>query len=94
MEQILSLRVAQRPIVVLAAAVDARKWLFVQKTDKTMTTGKMTHHIHGQHIVVTGRVGIFVDRGQFKLTGGHLVVSCLARDTKGQKFTFQVLHKT
>ena len=77
----------------LAAAVHARKGLFVHQAHKTVFASHVTHHVHAEHVVVAGDVGFFVHRGDFKLTRGHFVVACLGRNAQRTQLVFQILHE-
>ena len=83
----------QRPVVVLAAAVDAFKGLFVQKADKTVAAGDLFHHLHGELIVVGGHVGGYKYGGQLVLGGSHLVMLGLCQHTQIPKLVVQILHE-
>ena len=77
----------------LAAAVDPGKGLFVQQADEAVPCGQVTQHVHGQHIVVAGDVGFFIDGRELELTGGHLVVARLGRDAELLQLPLHILHK-
>ena len=63
-----------RPVVVLAAAVDPVKGLFMEQTGQAMAFGNLFHDLHGQLVVVGGHVGVGEDRCQLMLGRGHLIV--------------------
>ena len=78
----------------LAAAVHACKGLFMQQADKTVPGSQMPHDIHGQHIVIAGIIGIFINRGDLELPRRHLIVACLGGNAQGHKLIFHILHET
>ena len=82
----------QRPVVVLAAAVDACKGLFSQQAHQTVAGGHLLHDLHGQLVVVSGHVGNREDGGQLMLGGSYLVVLRLGQDAQLPEFLVQVLH--
>ena len=53
---------AQRPVVVLARAVDALERLLVEQHPELMAAGDLVHDGHQQLVVVVCQVGFFVDR--------------------------------
>ena len=48
---------AQGPVVVLAAAVDARKGLFVEQADQAVALGHYLHDLHSQLVLVRRQIG-------------------------------------
>ena len=80
------------PVVVLAAAVDAVKGLFVQQTDQSVPVGDLLHDLHGELVVVGGDVGGRVDRRQLVLRGGNLVVLGFGEDSELPELVVQVGH--
>ena len=83
----------QGPVVVLTGAVDAGKGLLMEQTAEAMLARHVAHERHDKHIVVDGQVTLFVDRGEFELVRGDLVVTCLDRDAEFQRLDFQLLHE-
>ena len=83
----------QRPVVVLAAAVDTLEWLFVQQYSEAVITCHLAHQSHDEHIVVYCKVAFLEDRSQLELVGSYLVVAGLDGDSEFQRFDFQLLHK-
>ena len=45
---------AQRPVVVLARSVDARKWFFVEQHLEIVPLRHFLHHVHHQQVVIHG----------------------------------------
>ena len=82
----------QRPVVVLAAAVDAFKRFFVEQTDQVVFLGNLFHDLHGELVVVHCHIGRIEDRRQFMLCGSHLVVFGLGRDAELPQFHIQIVH--
>ena len=93
-EQVLPFGIAERPVVVLAAAVDARKGLFMQQAEETVTRRYVAQQVHGKHIVIAGDIGLFIDRRKLELAGSHLVVTRLCRNPQGDQRVFHILHET
>jgi hypothetical protein len=54
-EQVVAALVGHRPVVVLAAAVDAGEGLLVQEADEPVALGDALHELHRQHVVVGSR---------------------------------------
>ena len=82
-----------RPVVVLAAAVDAGERLFVQQADQAVLVGGAAHDLHDQVLVIGGEVAVFEERGEFVLAGGHFVVAGLDGDAELEQFVFAVGHE-
>ena len=83
----------QWPVVVLTTTVHSLEGLFVEQYTESVVACHITHQWHQQHVVVHRQVTLFVNRSQFKLVGGHLVVACLYGDTQFQWLHFEVGHK-
>ena len=58
-----------------------------------MVARHFAHQGHYEHVVVDGKVALFVDRRQFKLVRCHLVMSCLYRDAEFESLDFKVFHE-
>ena len=84
---------AERPVAVLAAAVDTLEGLFVEEHAETVFGGHFAHERHENHVVVNGQVALLVDGSQFKLCGGYFVVTCFDGDAELDGADLQVLHK-
>ena len=84
---------AERPVVVLARAVDALEWLFVQENAEVVARSNLAHNSHQKLIVVICEVGLLVDWCQLELVGCNLVVACFQRNTELQALVLQILHK-
>ena len=82
-----------RPVVMLAAAVDAGKRLFVQQTDHVVLARDLLHQLHRQLVVVCGDICRRKDRRQLVLSGGDLVMLGFCHDAKLPKLVIQLLHK-
>ncbi|MPM49525.1 hypothetical protein SDC9_96255 [bioreactor metagenome] len=85
--------VAQRPVVVLARAVDAGEGFFVKQTDQTVTVGDLPQHFHDQHVVVDREIHVFKHRRQFELGRRHFIVPGLGRDAERPQFFFNFVHE-
>ena len=82
-----------RPVVVLAGAVDARKGLFVQQTDHAVLAGDLLQQLHGQLVVVGGNIGGRENRRKLMLRGGDLIVLGLGQNAELPEFLVQILHE-
>ena len=85
--------VGDRPVVVLAAAVDARKGLLMQEADQSVAVRHLAEHFHNQHIVVAGEVQFLEHGSQFELGGGHFVVPRLGGDPQFPQFVLYFRHE-
>ena len=83
----------EAPVVMLARAVDAGKRLLVEQHAEAVLARHLLHERHEQHVVVYGKVALFVYRGKLKLVGGHLVVARLARYGELQRLYLEVFHE-
>ena len=77
LEQVLARVGGDRPVVVLAGAVDTRERLLVQQADEAVALRHVLHHFHGELVVVGGDVGRREDRRELMLCRRDLVVLCL-----------------
>ena len=77
----------------LAGAVDPLEGLFVEQAHQPVAGSQLFHDFHGELVVVGGDVGGGVDGGQLMLTGSHLVVAGLGRDSQLPQLLVQFLHK-
>ena len=77
----------------LAAAVDARKGLFMEQAHQTVAGGYLFQQFHGQLVFVTGAVGIGVDGRDLVLGGSHLVVLRLGQHAQLPQLLIQLPHK-
>ena len=68
------------PVVVLAAAVDPGKGLFVEQAHHAMPGRYPLHDLHGQLVLVRGQIGGGVNGGKLMLGGRYLVVLRLGQD--------------
>ena len=84
---------AQRPVVVLAASVDAFKRFLVEKAAEAVLAGHTFHNRHHQHVMVNGEIHLLKDGGQLKLVGGHLIMAGLAGDAQFQCLNLDVAHE-
>jgi hypothetical protein len=65
---------AQRPIDVLARAVDAGKRLFVQQADHAVLLRDARQGLHDHLLMIGRQVGVFIDGRDLVLRRGHFVV--------------------
>ena len=91
-QQVFALVGDDRPVVVLARAVDAFKRLFVQQAHKPVPVGHLLHDLHGQLVVIRGDVGRGIDRRHLVLAGGNLVVLRLGADAHLPQLFIQLRH--
>ena len=92
LEEVLAAVGGQRPVVVLAGAVDAGKGLFVEQAHQAVAVRHFFHHLHGQLVLVAGGVGVGIDGGHLVLGGGHLIVLGLGEHPQSPERLVQVLH--
>ena len=83
---------AERPVVVLAAAVDARKGFFMKQAYQAVTQGNLLHDVHHQHVFIRRHVGGVVDGRKLMLGGRNLVMLRFGRNTQLPQLDIQILH--
>ena len=76
----------------LAASVDAFKWLFMEKAGEMMGIRDLLHHLHGELVVVHSHVGSVKDRGQFVLCRSHFIVLGLDRNAQFPELFIEIVH--
>ena len=77
----------------LAAAVHARKGLFVQQAHEAVPAGEFLHDFHCELVVIRRDVGHGEDRRQLVLAGRDLVVLGLGVDAKLPELLVQFFHE-
>ena len=82
-----------RPVVVLAAAVDARKRLLMQQRDQIVLLRNALDQLHRQLVVVGGDVGRREDRCDLILRRCHLIVFGLGRNAQFPQLGIQLIHE-
>ena len=92
-EQVLALVGGDGPVVVLAAAVHAVKWLLVEQAHEAVALGHLLHDLHGQLVVIGGDVRGGEDRRELMLARRDLVVLGLRADAQLPELVVQVLHE-
>ena len=70
------------PVVVLAAAVDAGKRLFVQKHREVMASRDFSQNFHRELIMIGRDIGFFENRRGLELARRHFVVAGLDRNAE------------
>ena len=80
------------PVVVLSGAIDACERFFMQQHAQLVPPCHALHQIHQKLVVVYCHVDLLIDRGQFVLTGGHLIVTGTHWYAQLVTFHFQVTH--
>ena len=93
LEEVLTGIRGQRPVVVLAAAVDPGKGLFVEQAHQIVAVGHFLQKLHGQLIVVAGAVGVGVHRGDLVLGGSYLIVLRLGQHAHLPQLLIQLMHE-
>ena len=51
------------------------------------------HERDEQHVVIHGQIALFVDGGELKLIGGHLIVARLAGNAETEGLNFEIAHE-
>ena len=85
--------VADRPVDVLTAAVDAGEGLLVQQAGEAVLFGRALEHGHDQLLVIGRDVGGLMHRSDLELARGHLVVAGLRGNTQAVELILDVLHE-
>ena len=83
----------QRPVIVLARAVDAGKRLFMQQADHAVARGHLLHDLHRQLVLVSGDVAGRKHGRELVLRGRDLVVLGLGIDTELPELLIEILHE-
>ena len=92
-EQVALGAVADRPVDVLATAVDTGERLLMQQAGETMPAGGGAQHRHDQLLVIGGHVGGLIHRRDLELTRSHLIVAGLGRHAEPIELLLDVLHE-
>ena len=92
LEQVVARVVGQRPVEVLARAVDAGERLLVQQELEAVAVGHALHGLHHQHVVVGRDVGVLEGDGQLVLGRRDLVVPGLDRHAQLVKLGLGLEH--
>ena len=92
-EQIYAGICRERPVVVLARAVDSLERLFVQQADESVTLCDLLHHLHGELIVVGRLVCHTVDGCKLVLRGRGLVVLGLCEHAELPQLLVELGHE-
>ena len=77
----------------LPRTIDPLERLLVEQNTEPMSPRHLAHEGHDKHVVIHCKVTFLIDRGEFELVRGDLVVPCLDRNTQLQSLNLQVLHK-
>ena len=80
------------PVIVLAAAVDTRKRLFVEQTYQIVFQGDLLHDLHGQLVMIRGNICGSENGSQLMLCRCNLVVLRLGKNTKLPQLFVQLFH--
>ena len=89
----IALAVGDRPVVVLAGAVDAGKGLLVEEADEPMSLGDGAQDLHREHVVVNGQILLLEDGGDLELGGRRLVVARLGGDAQTPQLLLHLRHE-
>ena len=92
-EQVVAELVGQRPVVVLAGAVDAGERLLVEQARQTVLGRHLLEHLHGHHLMIRGDVGVLEDRRDLVLAGRHFVVPGLDRHAHLEQLELRFRHQ-
>ena len=84
---------AERPVAVFAAAVDAGEGFLVEQAAKAVFARHFAHERDEQHVVIHSQIALFVDGGELKLIGSHLIVARLAGNTETEGLNFEIAHE-
>ena len=82
-----------RPVVVLAAAVDALEGLLVLQADQSVVACDGLHQLHHQQVLVDGAIRYGEDRRQLVLRGRDLVVLGLGRHAQLPQRVVELFHE-
>ena len=93
LQQVLTGVGLQRPVVVLAGAVDTGEGLLVEQTHQPVAGGHLLQQLHGQLVLVAGGVGIGEDGRDLVLGGRDLVVLRLGQHPKLPQLLVQLPHE-
>ena len=93
LQQVLAGVGLERPVVVLAGAVDTGEGLFMEQADQPVAGSYLLQQLHGQLVLVTGGVGVGVDGRDLVLGGGDLVVLRLGQHTQLPQLLVQLPHE-
>jgi hypothetical protein len=91
-EQVAAAVGEQRPVVVLAGAVDAGERLLVQQADEAVAARGRAQDLHRQLLVVDADVGALERRGDLVLAGSDLVVARLDRHADLRQLQLGLAH--
>ena len=83
----------ERPVVVLARAVDILEGLLVLQARESVVARQQLHLLHGEQVVVHRRRARLKDWRQFVLARGHLVVLGLRGDAQLPQLVVELLHE-
>ncbi len=82
-----------RPVVVLAAAVDAFERLLVQEADHIVFLRNFLHQVHCEMVVVNSDICRGENRRQLVLRGSNFVMLCFRQNAELPKLCVQLIHK-
>ena len=82
----------QGPVIMLTAAVDPGKGLFLEQAHQAMPRRHFLHNLHSQLVLVGSDVGGGENRCQLVLGGSHLVVLRFSQNAQLPKLLIQVGH--
>ena len=83
----------ERPVVVLARAVDALERLLVQQHAEVVAARYLVHDGHQQLVVVVGEVRLLIYGRHLELVRRHLVVAGLEGYSELEALVFEILHE-
>ena len=82
------------PVVMLTAARNACKGLFMEQTNHAVLFGKLLHKLHGELVVVGGNIRRGEDGSQLVLCGSGFVVFGFCENAKLPELFVKLLHKS
>ena len=91
-KEIIAVIIRQRPVDMLTRTVDLGERFFMQQGRQTVLLGNIFKGVHDQLVVIHGKVGFFINRGNFVLAWRNLIVTCFGRDAKLEKLFFHIVH--
>mmetsp|Transcript_10582 Transcript_10582/g.23936 ORF Transcript_10582/g.23936 Transcript_10582/m.23936 type:complete len:709 (-) Transcript_10582:88-2214(-) len=92
-EQLGTLVRGERPVVVLAAAVDLRERLLVQQSREAVLSSHLLDDLHHHEVLVNLHDGVSEERRHLVLVRGHLAVTRLERDAELEALVLDLAHR-
>ena len=80
------------PVVVLTGTIYPCKRLLMKETGHSVAAGHFLQSFHHKLIVIHCNIGFRINRRQFVLGRGHLVMLCLGADSQLPQFFIHIFH--